>query len=208
MKNVHRERIGLFGGSFHPPHQGHVEAARIFLERARPDRLLIIPVFLPPHKKLASGATAEDRFEMARLAFEPLGAAVEVSDLELRRREACYTLDTLRAVREEHPEAELCLYVGSDMLFSFETWHEYQTVLSLCRLFVLAREGDLEKCEQKAKELRQSANAEIEVMGECLCVSSGEIRERLLRGEDDERVPEPVLEYIKRCGLYRAAEGN
>jgi len=88
-------RIGIYGGSFAPPHNGHVRAAQAFLDAIEPDLLLIVPSARPPHKQLSDGASDADRLAMARLAFSDIGQAV-VSDMEMVRGGVIYTADTLR----------------------------------------------------------------------------------------------------------------
>ncbi len=195
-------RIGLFGGSFHPPHAGHTEACRRFLEGAGVDFVLVIPAFLPPHKVLADGASAADRFEMTRLAMAPLGERVRVTDLELRHGESRYTISTLEELGEIYPEAEFVLYVGSDMLKSFETWHRFRRIFASASLAVLAREGDLEETAQTCTRLSQTYGAKILLLGESQKLSSGEVREKLLCGERPEGLSDAVLEYIFEHGLY------
>ncbi|MBQ2252593.1 MAG: nicotinate (nicotinamide) nucleotide adenylyltransferase [Clostridia bacterium] len=195
-------RVCVFGGSFHPPHTGHVEAAQRLLSSGEVDRLIVVPAFLPPHKTLARGATAADRLEMARLAFLPLGERVEVSGIELEKGVSRYTLDTLSELKEAMPDVKLCLYVGSDMLFSFETWHEFRQIFPLCRILTLAREGDLARVRAHAQYLTEAYGAEIVVLGDCSPISSSEVRAALSSGEETRRLPEAVLEYIRQNGLY------
>ncbi|MBQ2730997.1 MAG: nicotinate (nicotinamide) nucleotide adenylyltransferase [Clostridia bacterium] len=194
-------RVCVFGGSFHPPHLGHVEAARLLLSSGEVDRLLVIPAFLPPHKSLAKGATAEDRLEMARLAFLPLGERVEVCAIELEKGVSRYTLDTLKELKERLPSADLRLYVGSDMLFSFETWHEFRKIFPLCRILTLAREGDFTRAHAHAQYLTENYGADVVVLGDCIPASSTDARQALLSGADAQ-LPDAVREYIRTHRLY------
>lgn len=199
-------RLGVFGGSFHPPHVGHIEAAKLFLQAANPDLLLVIPAYLPPHKSLAAGATVDDRLAMARLAFCPLDGRVEVCDVEVQSGKACFTVDTLQALRAQYPKAELLLYVGSDMLASFETWHEFRRIFSLCRLFVLAREGDAENTRRQAEYLKRTYGADVTFFGECVQASSSAVREELATGATSALLCPAVQNYITERGLYRTEE--
>ena len=99
-KNDAAKSIGLFGGTFSPPHEGHVRAARLFIDAMGLDRLIVMPAGFPPHKPLPDGAADGDRLEMARRAF---GAFAEVSDWEIKRGGKSYTVDTLRMLREKYP---------------------------------------------------------------------------------------------------------
>ena len=101
-------KIGVYGGTFNPPHLGHLTAARAVFDLLKLDKLLLVPAGLPPHKALPAGSpTAEQRLEMTRLAAEQLGLGdrVQVLDLELRRQGKSYTADTLSQIRELYPEA-------------------------------------------------------------------------------------------------------
>ncbi len=201
MKSTPR-RIGIFGGSFHPPHKGHEEAALSFLRGAKLDELLVVPAFLPPHKELSLGAEAQHRLEMARLCFLPLSEKIGVSEIEVEKGEARYTLDTLREFSARFPEEELFLYVGSDMLFSFETWHEFQSIFPLCTLSVLARAGDADRVKAHAEYLRRTYGAAILELGTCREVSSTEVREELTRMKNSEKISPAVLSYIREHALY------
>lgn len=197
-----RERIGIFGGTFHPPHKGHREAAELFLDKAALDRLLIIPTFLPPHKELAEGASAEDRLAMTERCFWFLSSKIEVSDMEIQTGEARYTLSTLRELAEKYPEAELFLYVGSDMLYSFETWHKFEEIFPLCTLCASAREDDRADVLKHLHYLKEQYGAEVLYLGESIPVSSGEVREALARGEFHDLLPYAVRDYIVSHSLY------
>ena len=115
--------IAIYGGSFNPPHLGHAEAAYTVCEELRPDRFLIIPDNIPPHKDMEEGCpTAEQRLELCRLAFADVPGA-EVSDMEIRREGRSYTAETVRELRERWPDEELILVVGTDMLLCFDDWY-------------------------------------------------------------------------------------
>lgn len=186
--------IGVFGGAFNPPHKGHVRLARDFAGRLSLDKVLVIPSFIPPHKSDSLLATAEDRLAMCRLAFAG-DDRFEISAMEIERGGKSYTYDTLRALREEYPEAALYLIVGSDMLASFETWHRWRDILSLCTLCAARRKESDNLCKDKVDCLVSDLPA--------FEVSSTEIRDRLARGEDIVPLVGPeVAEYIRGRGLY------
>ena len=109
-------KIGVFGGTFNPPHEGHKKLALEFMSRLSLDLLLIVPTYIPPHKLSDFLADGADRLEMCRLTFLPLGEKVSVSDMELRRHGKSYTVDTLRELKERYPKDELLFLMGSDML--------------------------------------------------------------------------------------------
>ena len=113
-------RIGIYGGTYSPPHIGHLRAAEYAIEACKLDRLLLIPTGVSPHKSMSAGATSEDRLQMLRLSAAGIDKA-EVSDIELKREGRSYTVDTLGAIRAENPGAELVLLMGTDMFLSFMT---------------------------------------------------------------------------------------
>lgn len=134
--------VGLFGGTFNPPHRGHIRAAEQFAAEIAPDLLYIMPSGIPPHKAVETGDNPCHRFRMARLAFSSLPCDTVISAMELTRRGKSYTADTLRTLQALHPGAELFLYVGSDMLFSFESWHDFRWILASCTLVTAPRSDE------------------------------------------------------------------
>ncbi len=196
-------KTGIFGGSFDPVHNGHVNAAKTFLEEINPDRLLIIPNFLPPHKDAPQLAPAEDRLAMCRIAFTG-DPRIEVSDLEIQRGGPSYTSDTLEELSELYPEDEFCLLVGGDMLLSFEDWHNWHRIIEKAALVCAPRTWEEENVlTAKAGEL-MSEGAEVRILPIDVCeISSTQIREKVREGEDiSYAVPEDVAEYIWEHGLY------
>ena len=159
-------KIGIYGGTFDPPHLGHMSAARAAARALHLDQLLIIPAGIPPHKALSgSSAPGEDRLSMAKLMADRLGLdiPVRVLDIELRRAGKSYTSDTVRELKAECPEDDLWLFMGTDMFLSFHTWHEPEVIASLVGLCVFGRSaGDGETVFAAQKErLEQSWNARI-----------------------------------------------
>ena len=133
-------RIGIFGGSFNPPHLGHILAVREFREKLTLDRVLLIPAATPPHKTLTANSPAADhRLEMTRLAAAELPFA-EVSDIELRREGASYTADTIEALRRVYPQDEFFLLMGTDMFLSFDTWYQPERIAAQATIAVAHRE--------------------------------------------------------------------
>ena len=111
-------RTAIYGGSFNPPHLGHVSVALTVQEQLRPERFLIIPTNIPPHKDMAEGSPdAGQRLELCRIAFEDI-PGVEISDVEAHREGKSYSADTLAVLREERPEDDYYLVIGSDMFLS------------------------------------------------------------------------------------------
>lgn len=131
-------RLGIFGGTFNPPHLGHLGLVTAIADNMQLDRVLIIPASVPPHKHVSNLACSRDRFEMCRLSFEG-DRRFSVSDAELRRVGKSYTYDTLCEIKREYPDAELFLIVGSDMLATFDEWYRYHDILMMCTLCAASR---------------------------------------------------------------------
>ena len=181
-------RIAVYGGSFNPPHPAHVRAARLAYEALQPDKLLIIPAADPPHKQLAEGSPdPQERFELTRIAFRGFPEA-EVSDMELVRGGESYTSDTVAELASEYPGAEIFFVIGTDMLTSFERWHNFRDILALSALAVLPRdEGDMPEIERCSRRFEELYGARIRVIDVApLPMSSSEMRELLVsrRGAD------------------------
>ncbi len=199
-------KIAIYGGSFNPPHCGHVEAARTVAEAVEPDKLLIIPASIPPHKAMAANsACAEERLVMSKLAFEDIPNA-EVCDIELHREGKSYSSDTLMQLKEIYPEAEFVFAMGTDMLLSFETWHEFRYLLDNMTLAVFCRnEGENAEIKKHAEYLRREYGARIIFVDhEPLPMSSTEIRELLPQRKGAELLPDKVYSRIIQQGDYGA----
>ena len=199
--------IGVYGGTFDPPHWGHITAARAAMEQLKLDRLVLIPDRVPPHKALPEGsASPEQRLEMAALATAELGKRAEVSDRELRRSGPNYTSDTLAALRREHPEDTLWLLMGSDMFLSLQTWHAPERIMELARIAPFSREAEDESAAfaaQKAR-LERAYGAQIRIVQnpEVRELSSTEVRAALAAGRGSDLLPPAVYGYVLREHLY------
>lgn len=197
-------RIVIFGGSFNPPHKGHLSAAQAAAKALKPDKFLVIPDYQPPHKDLSDGAPSpEERMELCRLCFSRVPKA-EVSDIELRRGGKSYTSDTLRELREQFPGAELCLVVGTDMLLTIDRWHEADYLMQAAVICALAREkGQLDTLRAKAAELKTRHGAEVRIIeAKPFPASSTEIREALGKRSGNRLLPEAVYREIVRRRFY------
>ncbi len=203
-------KIGIYGGTFNPPHLGHITAARAVFELLKLDRLLLVPAGLPPHKALPEGGpTAAERLEMTRLAAEQtgLGERVEVLDLELRREGKSYTADTLAQLRAQYPEAELWLLMGTDMFLTLQTWRAPEKILDLAGIAAFGRtEEDTEElfAVQRDALYRAYPNARLFTLTipGVVEVSSTELREQLAAGRGANLLAPAVYGYILRRGLY------
>lgn len=192
---------GILGGTFNPPHLGHLTAARNAKNALALDRVLFIPTNIPPHKSLpADTASAADRCEMVRLLIRDEAWAA-LDTIEIDRGGASYTVDTLRALHARG-EDELTLIVGTDMLLSFDRiWRAPDEIAQLAALAVCARENDdWDALRRKAGQLEASLGARVTlVRGDVLPVSSTELRQ----GGDLRRyTPPAVAGYIERNHLY------
>jgi nicotinate-nucleotide adenylyltransferase len=190
-------RIGVFGGTFDPPHMGHFVVAQDVTEQLGLDRLLFMPVATPPHKPANEPAPAELRVRMldAGLRDDP---RMQVSRLEVERGGVSYTVDTLRELKDRSAHDELLLVIGSDQLASFSTWRSPDEVVRLARLVVMNR-GELGVVEAGAH-----ANVPFETVPVTrVDVSSTEVRRRLREGRSIRYwVPERVRELIEKEHLY------
>ena len=199
-------KTAIYGGSFNPPHLGHVKAAAAVREKLEPDRFLIIPTNIPPHKDMAEDSPSpEQRMELCRLAFRDI-PGVELSDLEIKREGRSYSADTVSILRQKYPEDELYLVIGSDMFLSFCQWYKFQYLLDNCVLTVLSREeDDRQELECFKTELEEKYGAKVLLLShEPLPMSSEEIRDRLRLGLGSDMLPQAVYAEIIRKRYYEA----
>ena len=199
-------RIGIFGGTFNPPHNGHVTLAHAAAEQLALDRLLIMPACVPPHKPLPDRVTPQQRYAMAELMAAPVGRCAQASDIELHRTGKSYTSDTLQTLHEQYPDAELWLLMGSDMFLSLHTWHEPEVICALAHIAAFSRvEEDIRAAMERQKQtLEQQYRAEVALLNnpQLIELSSTDVRAALAAGRGSELVPEAVWGYIRREHLY------
>lgn len=196
------EKIGLYGGTFGPPHLGHVYAAKTFLREVALDRLLIMPAGIPPHKEKAAGDTPELRLAMCRAAFGDL-PHTEISDYEIRKPGKSYTVETLEHLAA--PGREITMLCGTDMFLTLDHWHRAPDIFALCTVACLARENGMETAiRETAERYRDTYHAKTALLtGEPLILSSSEIREKLRAGADmTPYLPPEVAEICRREKLY------
>jgi len=199
-------KLGILGGTFNPPHIAHLVCAQEALDQLELDRVVLMPTNEPPHKQVAADPGAEARYELCRLAVAG-EERFAVSRLELDRAGRSYTVDTLRALHDEHPQDDLTFIVGGDMARSLPTWREPEAVLELATLAVAERAGS--EREQIRGELRalRGASAERVRFFEMprIDVSSSLVRERVATGRPIRYlVPDAVADAIAQNGWYRA----
>jgi nicotinate-nucleotide adenylyltransferase len=200
--------LGILGGTFNPPHVGHLVMVQEALDQLDLDRVLLMPTARPPHKEAPSDPGAAVRLELCELAVAA-AERVTVCDLEIARGGASYTVDTLRALHDRVPEHALTFIVGGDIAYSLPSWREPETVLGLARLAVAERD-DLRR-EDIAHRLEPLHSGDRVVFFDMprIDVSSSAIRDRIAEGRPIRYlVPDPVVEAIRERRLYRQAAGR
>lgn len=197
-------KVGIFGGTFNPPHISHVRAAEAFLRQMSLDRLLIVPSCTSPHKKDAVIASALDRYKMCELAFSEL-EKTEISDIEIKRGGRSYTCDTLAALNGE--SLELYFLCGTDAFLSLDKWKNPQDIFNLASICVIEREraSRANELNDKISEYKSKFNARIFTLNTVpTTLSSTFVRECLATNRDTfEYVPKSVIEFIEERGLYK-----
>ncbi len=194
------DRVGIFGGSFNPPHVAHLALAEAARDQGGLDRVVWIPAATPPHKQRQNLPAAEHRLAMTRLAVAGNGAFV-VSDLEIERAGVSYTVDTVRALQAAYPDVAFHLLLGGDSLAQFGAWVEPEEIARRVPLIVYPRPGaDLSR-------VAPSLMARVTLLDRPLLDPSSTALRGLLRAGRSVRylVPDAVLAYIAEHGLY--AEG-
>jgi nicotinate-nucleotide adenylyltransferase len=202
-------RLGIFGGTFDPPHVGHLIVAQDAVRALHLDRIAFVPAALPPHKRGVSITAAALRLGMVRAAVAG-DDRFAVDDIEVQRDGPSYTVDTLRAYRERYPDAELFLLLGADQYADFETWREAAEIRKLAAVAVLARQG--ESGTTTGDDLDEGgedgANRPLHVTVTRIDISSTDIRRRVAAGEPIRYlVPSPVERLIRECALYAPPAG-
>ncbi|MGN1108874.1 MAG: nicotinate (nicotinamide) nucleotide adenylyltransferase [Oscillospiraceae bacterium] len=193
------KKTGIFGGAFNPVHNGHVRLAEEAVKQLKIRRLLIRPTYVSPHKHTEL-APYEDRAEMCRRAFGHIPGA-EVSDIEVRLGGTSYTINTVRALKDLYPDEQFFLLIGGDMLFSFDQWFKYESLLKETKVCAVARDSDsLVDMMEYANELGR-----IKVLPtQAVEMSSTAVRKTVAEGGDiSGMVPAGAAEYIREKGLYR-----
>ena len=197
-------RRAVFGGSFDPVHNGHVNLVKQIYDSVPLDEIIIMPARVSPFKQDTVPTSESQRLEMCRLAFEDF-SFVTVSDYEISRPEVSYTVNTIKHLREVYPGDELFFIMGSDMLLSFEKWYKYEEILSMCTVIAASRESgesDMESLKKQAESLGRYGRVMVVSTG-VYVMSSTEIREKIKNSSDIScYVPENVVKYILDNRLY------
>ena len=203
-------RIGIYGGTFAPVHNGHVKAAKAFMEQMKLDYLFVIPTYLPPHKQVDGSDDPLYRLRMCELAFEGIDGVV-ISDVEIQRGGKSYTYDTLMEL--SRPDARLFLLCGTDMVLTFDKWYRFEDIFKLCYPTYVRRENDPiigQRIVTKIGEYYQKYGVMFrKIVTEPLILSSSDVRRAVREGRDiSTLVPPGVEEFIRKNGLYLEKENE
>ncbi len=206
-------KIGIFGGTFNPPHKGHLRLIETFADKLELDKVLVIPDKRPVHKICEDLALDSDRAELCRRTFT--GKNYEVSTMEIDRDTDSYMIFTVNEILSKYKDVQLFLIIGSDMFLSFHKWYKYREIMKKCTLCVMSRED-----EDTVKALRSyafstlhiympsnEANGIIISPSSPLEISSTEIRQKISAGEDvSDVLTKEAYEFIKERGMYGYAK--
>lgn len=203
------QKIGLFGGAFDPPHKAHVALATTAIEALALDALHIIPTGQAWHKTRALSAP-EHRLAMTRLAFAGVPRVV-VDSREIERAGPSFTIDTLRDLQSENPDAQLYLIMGADQFAAFRQWHEWQAIISLAIICIAAR-ARFDWADSQFDAYKEQKDRFLTLPMPVMPVSATQIREVLASGHEQgsdaavlvgDMVAEPVARYISLYRLFR-----
>ncbi|MBO7740704.1 MAG: nicotinate (nicotinamide) nucleotide adenylyltransferase [Clostridia bacterium] len=195
------KKIGIYGGSFSPPHNGHISAARQFMDALSLDELLIMPSHISPHKVTDPTLTSRHRYDMAKIAFKDL-PRVTVSDYEIQKGDISYTANTLSHFSNE---GELYFLCGTDMFLTLSRWYRPDIIFENATIVLASREnGKEEEIIAAKKAYETDFGARIIILNnEVLEISSTEVRQALKQGNDVSRyLSQDVEVYIREHNLY------
>lgn len=212
-------RIGLFGGSFNPPHMGHLNSLETVLKKLGLDQIHVIPNSQNPLKTQVEGPSPDQRLEMVRLAIASYGDRFVVNDTEIRRGGVSFTIDTVQEFRKNHAADDLFLIIGADNFETFDQWKDYREILKEVNLIVTTRPGfeipssvddipeflkdQIIEADFNFIELKSGRNVQFLSLKD-IEVSSSDLRKRLRTGRPVQKeLPLSVESYIRSEGLYR-----
>lgn len=199
------EKIGVFGGTFNPIHNGHLHLAEGYCSALGLDRVLFVPTCIPPHKEADDLLPASYRLAMCELATRD-ALKMAVSDVEIRRGGKSYTVDTLRELARIYPGDRLYFLMGADMFLTIEEWNGFEEIARTAVLCTASRhEGELPSLKEHARKLERKYGAVCHIEAiPVLDISSTQVRDALSGGGDVRAlVPDAVRDYIYENGLYR-----
>ena len=218
---MRKDKIGVFGGTFNPIHNGHIKAALQVQKTFLLDKVLVIPSYIPPHKGIPNVAPPKHRLQMIKLAVASYPRFIP-SSVEIEAKGKSYSILTLKKLRHQFPGTLMFFILGIDAFLEIDTWREYEKVLEQCHFIVISRPGyslhDAKKLlggKYKGRMIQVSGAAELsEMMGlpskiylmsiDALDIASKDIRRMVRKGESiTGLVAEDVKEYIHRHNLYQ-----
>lgn len=198
------KKYGIFGGSFNPIHYGHLMICEYIKEEMGLDKVIFIPTGNPPHKEI--GVSAEDRYEMVKLAISP-NPDFEISYIETTRLNLSYTVDTIRELKKIYKEEKLYFLIGLDSLFQLKTWKKIGDLSQEIEFVVALRPGyiDKEEINNEIDFLRENFGTKINLIKTPLYeISSTDLRDRIHEGKSLRYlIPKKVLDYIEESGFYK-----
>ncbi|MBC8584373.1 nicotinate (nicotinamide) nucleotide adenylyltransferase [Youxingia wuxianensis] len=197
-------KIGIFGGTFNPVHNGHINLARAYLKALSLDKLIVIPDNIPPHKPYTALVSGQDRYEMCRLAFLDIPLC-QVSPMELNRSHKSYTVDTLEELHKIYHKDQLYFIMGGDMFLTLHRWYRPQRIFELAVMCAGAREQNQREALLAYAEKIQAMGATYKIVEiEPVVISSTQVRDAVSKGKDiSALVPRSVAGYIKDHNLYQ-----
>jgi nicotinate-nucleotide adenylyltransferase len=218
MKKIEK-KIGIFGGSFNPPHVGHVNLITTVVKKIGLDTVHIIPAFQNPLKRQIEGAAAEDRLKMVQLAFETYGPQFVIDDREILRKGKSYTIDTILEFRKEYSAESLNLILGLDAFEDFGSWKDFEKILENSNLVIVTRPGyqiphSIEELPSTIKplvavfdfnfvELNSGRHIQFVSLKD-VETSGAELRKKIRANRNTEKyLPLSVENYIKEKNLYK-----
>ena len=200
-------RVGIFGGTFNPPHLGHINMCKLFLNEINLDKLLVIPASIPPHKQVKSKTTTEQRLEMSKLAFASISEKICISDIEIKRKGKSYTADTIKELKNVGYD-DLYLLCGTDMFLTLDMWYKPEYIFTNATIVYVRRESEVENdklISNKIEHYKKNFNANIlNIEAKPIELSSSMVRTAIKDGCGvSSMLNSEVLEYIKENNLYK-----
>ncbi|MDR0974767.1 MAG: nicotinate (nicotinamide) nucleotide adenylyltransferase [Ruminococcus sp.] len=192
-------KLGIFGGTFDPPHKGHINAVVSAKESLSLDRVVVVPAYISPFKVKRKITEPSHRLEMTKLAFDTL--FTDISAYEVSKGGVSYTIDTLTYFRKIYPDSAYTLILGTDAFLGFDKWYKYREIIEVASLAVVSRNSDdSEKISERADSIKNLCEV-FTVKVNPISVSSTQIREN--PSEYKDYLTENVYEYIEKNGLYK-----
>lgn len=200
-------RVGIFGGTFDPPHIGHINMCKLFLNELNLDILYVIPAHIPPHKTIKSNTSADDRFKMSEIAFSKISDKIIVSDIEMKRNGKSYTADTIKSLKKLGYD-DLYFLCGTDMLLTLDKWYNPEYILKNASIVCVRRETEKENdilISDKIALYKEIYNAKVVLLDtKAIEISSSEVRQAFKLGNGiNDYVTNEIKSYIIDNNLYK-----